>query len=861
MHLAMTFERNPDPQGLLAQVDWITRLSRALVRDADAALDLGQDAVVDVLRSPWQEALDPRRFVAAIVRRRAGKHRRTDVRRARREEAAARPEAVPSAAELAARLEMHRELTEAVQSLDEPYRTAIVLRWFEQLDVDAIAERTGSKRNTVRSHLQRGLEQLRERLDRRGGRERWMPLVAVLAQRPLAVEAAAGSVVAGIAASAIVKKTLVACAAVLAAIPLIVWSLVGDGANEADGPPVATEVANAARVDAPERGAAAEQAAFSQRARIEAPDPVAVVAATPLRVVDLAGRPLGGVRMRVESTGAVHWQGGDRGWINGGGEGMRLDADTESRVRTDATFAEPFFARFDDPREWRATVLDEALPEREATSADDGSFAFAPDVEVVDARLAVVGKEHVLVGRGARGTSPWIAGPRAVVAGVVRDTSGAPIGRARVQALVARDGGLVAVEAQPETNSDASGAFLLRFAVAGGVVRVRREGYETAVLAIERAGEQSLDVVLRPRVASARFSVDGVVVDESGKPVDGAAVWFGSESTKTAADGRFAFAIDEPKERYAVTVAKQGYALLQRDEFGRELLADAARGRDLVLMLRDRPKEIRGFVLGVDGRPLPSALVGLLDPTLLDISFTGVESRIGGFEGGVVSDAEGAFVIGGLAARSYRLACVDPRTGAQTWSAPIEAGSDGVVLRLPTDGRTDVRVRVQKQGRPVSDARLEVQFVTHVTKGGGTQFDGIGEVHADRDGVAMLSHLPRRGAWLSVRAEGDTHAVVPVEAIDDAGGECVVDLGAQRWLQLVAGAQRAPRTVSLELANGNFVAAKKGGAAAPTTIAIDGACEPIRLPDEAIAVVLDRGRPTETRLELTEDRAVILRVR
>jgi hypothetical protein len=530
-------------------------------------------------------------------------------------------------------------------------------------------------------------------------------------------------------------------------------------------------------------------------------------------------------------------------------------------VRTDATFANEFFARFADPREWRATVLDEALPERETTSATDGTFAFASDVDVVDARLSVVGTEHALVERGVRGKRPWIAGPRAVVTGLVRDPSGAAIGRARVQAFVLREGGLAVVEAQPETNSDASGAFLLRYAVAGGVIRVRREGYETAVIAIERAGAQSLDVVLRPRIASARFSVDGVVVDESGRPVGDAAVWFGRESTKTASDGRFAFAIDEPKELYALTVAKRGYALLQRDELGRDLVADAAKGRDLVLMLRDRPLAIRGFVLGADGRPLTGARIGLIDPTLLDITFAGVESRLGGFDGGVESGADGAFEIGGLSARSYRLAAIDPNTAAVVWSAPIQAGSEGVMLRLPTDGRTGVRVRVQRDGRAVPDARLEVQFVTHVTKGGGVQFDGIDEIVADRDGLAVLPHLPRRRAWLSVRAAGDAQTWLPVEALAETDGECLIDLGGSRWLQLVAGAQRAQRTVSFDLANGSFVAARKGGAAVAIAIPLDGECAPMRLPDDAVAVVIDRGLPTEARLELTEDRAVILRVR
>ncbi|MEQ1632933.1 MAG: sigma-70 family RNA polymerase sigma factor, partial [Planctomycetota bacterium] len=144
---------------LLAHADWVTRLSRSLVTDGTAASDLAQEVWADVLRSPSASVDQPRGWLAAIVRRRASKLRRAEHRRQQRERAAAQPEAVPSAAELSAKLQTHRELTEAVQALDEPYRATILLRFFEQLDVDDIAARTGTPRNTVRSRLQRGLAQ------------------------------------------------------------------------------------------------------------------------------------------------------------------------------------------------------------------------------------------------------------------------------------------------------------------------------------------------------------------------------------------------------------------------------------------------------------------------------------------------------------------------------------------------------------------------------------------------------------------------------------------------------------------------------------------------------------------------------
>jgi DNA-directed RNA polymerase specialized sigma24 family protein len=72
------------------------------------------------------------------VRSRAKDVHRDEARRGEREQRAARPEAQPSSAELSAQLELLRKLLDAVDRLDEPYRAAIGLRFFDDLPPRAI---------------------------------------------------------------------------------------------------------------------------------------------------------------------------------------------------------------------------------------------------------------------------------------------------------------------------------------------------------------------------------------------------------------------------------------------------------------------------------------------------------------------------------------------------------------------------------------------------------------------------------------------------------------------------------------------------------------------------------------------------
>jgi RNA polymerase sigma-70 factor (ECF subfamily) len=191
---------NPGPIGveaLLAHREWARGLARALVRDPADADDLEQAAWLEAIRRPPARDEGLRGWLATLLRRRARDRWRADERRGRREEAAARPESVRPTAEIVAEAEAHRLVVEALMAIEEPFREALLLRFFEDLEPREVSARLGVPVETVRSRTRRGIERLRERLDagRPGGRTAWMAALAPLAG--LRGEAAAAAAAAG----------------------------------------------------------------------------------------------------------------------------------------------------------------------------------------------------------------------------------------------------------------------------------------------------------------------------------------------------------------------------------------------------------------------------------------------------------------------------------------------------------------------------------------------------------------------------------------------------------------------------------------------------------------------------------------
>jgi len=151
-------------------------LARDLLRCDHTADDVAQATMQQALA---QRDLQPgplggwlQRTLVNFVRQ----WRRGERRRLVRETTVAAREPVPAVADQLARRESLQRVTDAVLLLDEPYQTAVFLRYFEDLPPRAIARRTQTNVATVKSRLARGLVMLRARLDRgdQGGRS-WRP--------------------------------------------------------------------------------------------------------------------------------------------------------------------------------------------------------------------------------------------------------------------------------------------------------------------------------------------------------------------------------------------------------------------------------------------------------------------------------------------------------------------------------------------------------------------------------------------------------------------------------------------------------------------------------------------------------------
>lgn len=290
---------------LLQEHDWLVRLSRRLVAGEAEADDLVQETMVRALRAP--SARSVRGAVAALAwlstaaRNVLRDGLRTGERRRRREEAAAHPEAVDGGVAALDRAELRERLARFVMELDEPSRTAVVLRFYEGLDASGIARRTdASSAHVVRRRVRRGVAQLRERLDReerKEGRSSWRSIAVVLArsEETAPVRAAAAAEAWGWGGLAAVAASSVAL--------LVAFTTLrpyeSPGANErhvALAEPQAEHVADLAPV-ASERRSVVPAAGDEPQAAFVGPT-------TGIRLVDeITGAPVDGVRWYVIATG------------------------------------------------------------------------------------------------------------------------------------------------------------------------------------------------------------------------------------------------------------------------------------------------------------------------------------------------------------------------------------------------------------------------------------------------------------------------------------------------------------------------------------------------------------------------------
>ena len=143
-----------------AEADSLTRLARFYVDDHTAAEDLVQEAFIRYARSTGR-IRDAERAVAylrSIVVNLARDHNRRGFV-SWRHRPPAHPD-VPSAAETAEERAERTAVIEALRALPRRQRDCVTLRYYYDMPVAEIAATLGLSVNTVKTHLQRGLDTL-----------------------------------------------------------------------------------------------------------------------------------------------------------------------------------------------------------------------------------------------------------------------------------------------------------------------------------------------------------------------------------------------------------------------------------------------------------------------------------------------------------------------------------------------------------------------------------------------------------------------------------------------------------------------------------------------------------------------------
>jgi RNA polymerase sigma factor (sigma-70 family) len=652
---------------LLAEAGWARRLAAHLVRDPEGREELLQDV--------WRRALDrppiertathgPRAWLATVMRNLATSRRRDAERRTVHEERASKPEAW-SPTDVEARVDLQRRLAEAVAGLDEPYRSVIALRYFDELSLAEIARRQGVSHAAARQRASRGLATLRARLDREfGDRSAWSALLLGFAGKH------ATSVGSGVLLMSI-KWKLVAAALVVAA-SVVGWNVLHDD-TDAESDLSVADPGLAESVEPVTDGSTKSEAReliANTPAVADAPPAIDRDRDLHGEVVDLSGTPVAGATVEVYRDDSMHDGRPDsvhrtklaeqvtdsdgrfkipldlgrpfdvdvlaRGFavehltaLNAG-EHVRITLHAPSSVSGIVTNARDGLP-IAEVRLMLAQRNAERPPPRiaflETVTDPSGRFRFdgLPSavfhIQTLPSDVAPVESEFrsVEVADGQQLEVNWNVAlhPTAPLRGrIVDDVTGAPVVGAAVgapfgQALTDEHGEFVALRVPTDQHF---------------TVYVRADGFGLASRDFEPLGETPEPQAVEFRLPPNRRA-RGRVLDEHGEPIEGARICFSGmrktaaprptsslerSSTISRADGTFESNELGARTEYGLlVVSKEGYGTLFSDFPPDEFEKKAIEFDDIVL----RPMAVvRGSVVDEDGRGVPGKALVLSIP-------------------------------------------------------------------------------------------------------------------------------------------------------------------------------------------------------------------------------------------------------
>ncbi|MBL8863804.1 MAG: sigma-70 family RNA polymerase sigma factor [Planctomycetes bacterium] len=211
------------PDALLAHAGSIRALALSILGDEHAAEDVLQETWVRALQKPPPRQDSIGGWLRRVAEGIAISRLRSEGRRRTRETHWVEDrDCAQSSYDALERAEVLRAVVDEVLALDEPYREAVMRRYFEGLPPREIAAATQTSVATVNSRLQRAQAQLEERLQRRlsdrcGGMRG--ALLALVGWPEDAAAASAG----GWLTTSVPAQVLAGAAGVAAALVLVLW--------------------------------------------------------------------------------------------------------------------------------------------------------------------------------------------------------------------------------------------------------------------------------------------------------------------------------------------------------------------------------------------------------------------------------------------------------------------------------------------------------------------------------------------------------------------------------------------------------------------------------------------------------------
>lgn len=709
---------------LATHSEWLHRLARALV--GEGGDDIAQDVMAVAIAQPPKQPGPLQPWLAGVTKNLARMSRRGRQRRERREQVfdAGLATSPPTPEELVERARAHQQVSRIVLELPEPWRSVVLLRYFEDVSAADIARLQGISAATVRGRLADGLERIRAALDREhaGERRRWIVLIAPLPSLPIVAASHGGT--AALAGGLLVKTS------VKVLVGLVVVAVLAMGARLAglwggDSKPVA--------VAANGSGSAAARPIPSM------PPPIATIAVPGTRALD-----------------SIH------------------DDDPPGTLRLEGQVID----EADQPVA-RAIIAIDANPPIVVESEDDGSFVFerliARDYRIEatkgdryagPARLRMTSQPEPLTLRMRRGGTVEVK--------VTERPGGAPVRGAELELRST-------LVWKATTNADGV-ATIRGIGPAWASLVARANGFAPSAVMVGTSDNPAAPV--KVDIALARgAAISGRVIDDAGKPVAEARVVAASASDPfpvidarrdgvvTAGDGSFTLpAISAGSWR--LTAAHGDHAPASSPP----IIVDGVVAKTGVQLVLSAGAIVRGVVKDPRGQPVANADVRVV--VRGSVPWRARRQALSG--------ADGTFVMTGLPRRAVDVVAWHEDAGSSAIAVvDLDVTRDAKLALVLDIGGAIAGTVVDRAGTPVSDAQVIAEPVWSggvddraawsvrgiqeavTSQGGGFRFvglpDGTYHLRAARPGasdsaLALSPTTPARPGATHVRL------VVPADA-------------------------------------------------------------------------------------------------